>query len=186
MSNRHFSLDEEPSPPTQPCQDRTACDFSQPNTFHTSQFLHPARRINHNTFQDNLGVVTDDQLILTDHTAKTAQSCRFALYNIRKIRPFLSEHTTPCSSTCSAQALQLIQNAAATVVFFNEPKRVHVTPLFINLHWLPTAACMKFMVLMFAYKTTTGPAPLYLNSLLQTYVSSTSLFIYTVCIYIYI
>ncbi len=42
--------------------------------------------------------------------------------------------------------------------------------LFINLHWLPIAAPIKFKALMFAYKTTTGSAPLYLNSLLQTYV----------------
>ncbi len=38
--------------------------------------------------------------------------------------------------------LQLIQNAAARFIF-NEPKRTHITPLFINLHWLPTAACIK-------------------------------------------
>ncbi len=47
---------------------------------------------------------------------------------------------------------------------------MHVTPLFINLHWLPIAARIKFKALMFAYKTTTGSAHLYLSSLLQTYV----------------
>ncbi len=47
---------------------------------------------------------------------------------------------------------------------------MHVTPLFINLHWLPIAARIKFKALMFAYKTTSGSAPLYLNSVLQTYV----------------
>ncbi len=52
---------------------------------------------------------------------------------------------------------------------------MHVTPLFINLHWLPIAACIKFKALIFAYKTTTGSAPLYLNSLLQMYVPSRSL-----------
>ncbi len=45
-----------------------------------------------------------------------------------------------------------------------------VIPLFINLHWLPIAARIKFKALMFAYKTTSGSAPLYLNSVLQTYV----------------
>uniref|UniRef100_A0A672M4X8 UTP6 small subunit processome component n=1 Tax=Sinocyclocheilus grahami TaxID=75366 RepID=A0A672M4X8_SINGR len=70
--------------------------------------------------------------------------------------------------------LQLIQNAAAKVVF-NEPKKAHVTPLFISLHWLPVAACIKFKVLMFAYKTTTGAAPIYLNSLVQTYAPSRNL-----------
>ncbi len=39
----------------------------------------------------NLRVVIDDQLSFTDHIATTARSCRFALYNIRKIRLFLSE-----------------------------------------------------------------------------------------------
>ncbi len=75
----------------------------------------------------------------------------------------------------SIKPLQLIQNAAARLIF-NEPKRTHVTPLFINLHWLPSiAARIKFKALMFAYRTTSGSAPLYLNSLLQTYITSRSL-----------
>ncbi len=117
----------------------------------------------------NLGVVIDDQLSFTGHIATTARSCRFALYNIRKIRPFLSEQ-----AACTIKPLQLIQNAAARVVF-NEPKKAHVTPLFIRLHWLPIAARIKFKVLMFAYKTTTGTAPIYLNLLVQTYAPSRSL-----------
>ncbi len=141
----------------------------------------------------NLGVVIDDQLSFTDHIATTARSCRFALYNIRKIRPFLSEQAAQllvqalvlsrldyCNAllaglpACTIKPLQLIQNAAARVVF-NEPKKAHVTPLFIRLHWLPIAARIKFKVLMFAYKTTTGTAPIYLNSLVQTYAPSRSL-----------
>ncbi len=141
----------------------------------------------------NLGVVIDDQLSFTDHIATTARSCRFALYNIRKIRPFLSEQAAQllvqalvlsrldyCNAllaglpACTIKPLQLIQNTAARVVF-NEPKKAHVTPLFIRLHWLPIAACIKFKVLMFAYKTTTGAAPIYLNLLVQTYAPSRSL-----------
>ncbi len=140
----------------------------------------------------NIGDVID-KLNFTDHITKTAQSCRFALYNIKKIRPFLSEHATQlhvqalvlsrldyCNAllvglpASSITPLQLIQNAAAKLIF-NEPKRMHVTPLFINLHWLPIAARITFKVLMFAYKTTSGSAPLYLSSLLQTYVPSRSL-----------
>ncbi len=141
----------------------------------------------------NLGVVIDDQLSFTDHIATTARSCRFALYNIRKIRTFLSEQAAQllvqalvlsrldyCNAllaglpACTIKPLQLIQNAAARVVF-NEPKKAHVTPLFIRLYWLPIAARIKFKVLMFAYKTTTGTAPIYLNSLVQTYAPSRSL-----------
>ncbi|XP_067235936.1 uncharacterized protein [Chanodichthys erythropterus] len=141
----------------------------------------------------NLGVVMDDSLSFTDHVATTARSCRFALYNIRKNRPFLSEHSTQilvqalvisrldyCNAllaglpACTVKPLQLIQNAAARLVF-NEPKRAHVTPLFISLHWLPVAARIQFKALMFAYRTTAGSAPLYLNSLLQTYAPSRNL-----------
>ncbi len=40
----------------------------------------------------NLGVIFDEQLTFKEHIAKTTRSCRFALHNIRKIRPFLTEH----------------------------------------------------------------------------------------------
>ncbi len=129
----------------------------------------------------------DNHLTFSDHIAKTARSCRFALYNIKKIRPFLWEHASQllvlalvlsrldfCNAllaglpASSIKPLQLIQNMAARLIF-NEPKRMHVTPVFINLHWLPIAARIKFKALMFAHKITSGSAPLYLNSLLQTY-----------------
>uniref|UniRef100_A0A8C1PKN9 Reverse transcriptase domain-containing protein n=1 Tax=Cyprinus carpio TaxID=7962 RepID=A0A8C1PKN9_CYPCA len=128
----------------------------------------------------NLEVVMDHQLSFTDHIAITTRSCRFALYNIRKIRPFLSEEATQllvqalvlsrldhCNAllaglpACTIKPLKLIQNAAARVVF-NKPKKAHVTPLLIRLHWLPVAARIKFKVLKLAYKTTTGTAPIYL------------------------
>ncbi len=102
----------------------------------------------------NLGVVINDQLSFTDHIATTARSCRF--------------------TACTIKPLQLIQNAAARVVF-NELKKAHVTPLFIRLHWLPISRSHQFKVLMFAYKTTTGTAPMYLNLLVQTYAPSRSL-----------
>ncbi len=68
----------------------------------------------------------------------------------------------------------MIQNAAARLVF-NEPKRAHVTPLFVSLHWLPVAARIQFKTLMLAYRTTTGSAPTYFHSLLRTYIPSRSL-----------
>ncbi len=40
----------------------------------------------------NVGVIFDDQLTFKEHIVKTARPCRFALHNIRKIRPFLTEH----------------------------------------------------------------------------------------------
>ncbi|KAI2645655.1 hypothetical protein H4Q32_028702 [Labeo rohita] len=141
----------------------------------------------------NLGVIFDDQLTFKDHIAKTARFCRFALHNIRKIRPFLTEQATQllvqalvisrldyCNAlladlpSCTIKLLQMIQNAAARLVF-NELKRAHVTPLFITLHWLPVAACIKFKSLMLEYRTATGSAPAYLHSLLPIYTPSRTL-----------
>ncbi len=137
----------------------------------------------------NLGVIFDDQLTFKEHIAKTARSCRFALHNIRKIRPFLTEHAAQllvqalvisrldyCNALLARlpsntiKPLQMIQNAAARLVF-NEPKRAHVTPLFVSLHWLPVAARIKFKTLMLAYRTTTGSAPAYFHSLVRSYTS---------------
>ncbi len=165
--------------------------LANPSFHHNFTFQLGSSTITPSKTARNLGVVIDDKLNFTDHITKTARSCRFALYNI--IRPFLSEHATQllvqalvlsrldyCNAllaglpASSIKPLQLIQNTAARLIF-NEPKRTHVTPLFINLHWLPIAARMKFKALMFAYRTTSGSAPLYLNSVLQTYMSSRSL-----------
>ncbi len=141
----------------------------------------------------NLGVIFGGQLTFKEHIAKTARSCRFALHNIRKIRPFLTEHAAQllvqalvisrldyCNALLAGlpsntiKPLQMIQNAAARLVF-NEPKRAHVTPLFVSLHWLPVAARIEFKTLMLAYRTTTGSAPVYFHSLLRIYIPSRSL-----------
>uniref|UniRef100_A0A3B1JJG4 Reverse transcriptase domain-containing protein n=1 Tax=Astyanax mexicanus TaxID=7994 RepID=A0A3B1JJG4_ASTMX len=138
----------------------------------------------------NLGVMVDDQLSFTHHVASVARSCRFALYNIRKIRQFLTQQATQllvqavvisrldyCNAlltglpACVVKPLQMIQNAAARLVF-NQPKRAHVTPLLIELHWLSVDARIKFKTLTIAYKVMTEQAPSYLHSLLKAYATS--------------
>ncbi len=138
----------------------------------------------------NLGVVFDDQLTFKDHMAKTALFCRFALHNIRKTRPFLTEHAAQllvqalvisrldyCNALLAGlpsntiKTLQMIKNAASWLVF-NEPKSAHVTPLFISLHWLPVAVRIKFKTLMLAYRTATGSAPSYFHALMTICIPS--------------
>ncbi len=89
----------------------------------------------------NLGVIFDNQMTSKDYIVKTARSCRFALHNIRKIRPFLTPHTAQlivqalvisrlddCNAplaglpSCTIKPLQMIQNAVARWVF-SEPKK---------------------------------------------------------------
>ncbi len=138
----------------------------------------------------NLGVTFNDQLTFKDHIAKNARSRRIALYNIRKIRPFLIDQAAQllvqalvisrldyCNAllaglpSSTIKPLQMIQKSAARLVF-NKPKRAHVTPLFISLHMLPVAARIKFKTLMLAYRTSTGSAPAYFHSPMTIYIPS--------------
>src|SRR4029434_1334102 len=66
----------------------------------------------------------------------------------------------------------MIQNAAARLVF-NQPKRAHVTPLLIELHWLPVAARIKFKSLMLAHRVIAGSSHTYLNALVRAKLYST-------------
>lgn len=132
----------------------------------------------------NLGVTVDNQLSFSSHVANVSRSCRFLLYNIRRIRPFLTTEATQllvqslvisrldyCNSLLAGlpqnaiRPLQMIQNAAARLVF-NLPKFSHTTPLLRSLHWLPVAARIRFKTLMLAYKAKNGPAPSYLRDLI--------------------
>ncbi|XP_053365173.1 uncharacterized protein LOC128535324, partial [Clarias gariepinus] len=141
-------------------------------------------QITPSTTARNLGVTVDNHLSFSPHIANLTRSCRFLLYNIRRIRPFLSSQATQvlvqslvisrldyCNSLLAGlplstiRPLQLIQNAAARLVF-NLPKFSHTTPLLRSLHWLPVAARIKFKTLMLAYKAKNGPAPTYLSALI--------------------
>ncbi|KAI5098273.1 sodium- and chloride-dependent creatine transporter 1 [Silurus meridionalis] len=134
----------------------------------------------------NLVVSMDNERSFFPHVANVARSCRFLLYNIRRIRPFLSTQVAQvlvqslviskldyCNSLLAGFPLntirpeQMIQNAAAQLVF-NLPKFLHTTPLLRSLHWLPVAARIRFKTLMLAYKAKNGPAPSYLSDLITS------------------
>ncbi len=157
-------MDERTSPTGQPGKNWASC---LPRHSNSIAWLHDSVRFINN-YPISFGVIFDDQLTFKEHIAKTARSCRFALHNIRKIRPFLTEHAAQllvqalvisrldyCNALLARlpsntiKPLQMIQNTAARLVF-NEPKRAHVTPLFVSLHWLPVAARIQFKTLMLA------------------------------------
>uniref|UniRef100_A0A8C5BX13 Reverse transcriptase domain-containing protein n=1 Tax=Gadus morhua TaxID=8049 RepID=A0A8C5BX13_GADMO len=138
----------------------------------------------------NLGVVLDNQLCCTANITAVARSCRFALYNICRIRPFLTREAASsplvisrldyCNSLLAGlpasaiKPLQRIQNAAAHLMF-NLPKFSHVTPLFRDLHWLPVVARIKFKTMVLAYKAVDGTAPAYLQALVKPHTPARSL-----------
>ncbi|XP_064178626.1 uncharacterized protein LOC135248207 [Anguilla rostrata] len=135
----------------------------------------------------NLGVVMDNRLSLSKNIAAVSRACRFFLYNIQRIRPFLTTYSTQllvqamvlsrldyCNSLLAGlpasaiRPLQLIQNAAARLVF-NLPRHSHITPLLTTLHWLPVIARIKFKTLVLAYQAVKGSAPAYLHKIFKPY-----------------
>ncbi|XP_064877885.1 uncharacterized protein LOC135572926, partial [Oncorhynchus nerka] len=141
----------------------------------------------------NLGVILDNTLSFSTNIKAVARSCRFMLYNIRRVRPCLTQEAAQvliqalvisrldyCNSllaglpACAIKPLQLIQNAAAHLVF-NLPKFSHVTPLLRSLHWLPVEARIRYKTMVLAYGAVRGTAPQYLQALIRPYTQTRAL-----------
>ncbi|XP_029580532.1 uncharacterized protein LOC115169183 [Salmo trutta] len=127
------------------------------------------------------------------HWSLVTRSCRFMLYNIRRVQPCLTQEAAQvliqalvlsrldyCNSllaglpACAIKPLQLIQNAAARLVF-NLPKFSHVTPLLRSLHWLPVEARIRYKTMVLAYGAVRGTAPPYLQALIRPYTQTRAL-----------
>ncbi len=67
---------------------------SHPSFHHNFTFQLGTSTITPSKTARNLGVMVDGQLTFSDQFAKTTRSCSFSLFNIKKIRPFLSEHAS--------------------------------------------------------------------------------------------
>ena len=103
----------------------------------------------------NLGVWFDSSLNMSELITKLCASAFFYIYNVRRIRQYLSRDSAETlvlafiSSELDygnsllfglpqyqIQKLQRVQNASAHLIFFM-PRYCHITPLFFDLHWLP-------------------------------------------------
>ena len=67
-----------------------------------------------------------------------------------------------------ASKLQKVQNNAARLVTHTR-KRDHITPVLMDLHWLPVKARVEFKILTTVYKCIHEQAPVYLTELLSPY-----------------
>ena len=133
----------------------------------------------------NLGAFFDRNLNMITHIAKKSKIAFNHLYNIRKIRHYLTKSATESLihafitshldyansllvglPKCHTDRLQRILNSAARLVF-QLPKYSHVTGLLRELHWLPMRARIEFKILLLTFKAIHGLAPKYLTDALS-------------------
>lgn len=75
---------------------------------------------------------------------------------------------------CSVGMIKPLQIMMVHLIF-NQPKRAHITPLLISLHWLPVEAnitFIKFKALTVSLRTSTRLAPSCFKAFLKVYVPS--------------
>lgn len=132
----------------------------------------------------NLGVWLDSNLSMNDHITKTCSAAFYWLYNIRRIRKYLSKESTEtlihafissridyCNSLLfglpeyQLHKLQRIQNAAARLIF-QESKFCHISPLLQSLHWLPVKYRIDFKISLITFKAIYRLAPPYICELI--------------------
>jgi hypothetical protein len=109
------------------------------------------------------------------HINSICKATFFHLYNIRRIRKFLSSDCTQtlvnafvtsrldyCNSLLlglpsnQLYKLQRVPNAAAWLIC-NVGRFEHITPSLFSLHWLPIAYRIKFKILLLTFKALNGP-----------------------------
>ena len=72
------------------------------------------------------------------------------------------------------EKLQRVQHACARVILIRS-KRDHVTPMLLELHWLPVKCRITFKTLLLTFKCLHGLAPTYFSALLSPYCPTRSL-----------
>ena len=72
------------------------------------------------------------------------------------------------------QRLQYVLNSADRLVTLCR-KNDHISPVLMELHWLPVEQCVEFKILLCTYKEVNSMAPVYLQELLDFYIPGRSL-----------
>ena len=133
-----------------------------------------------------IGVLFDKNMRMDGYIDSVCRSARHHLFNIGRIRHLLTREA--CEQLIHAfvvskldygnalmyglpqkqlQKLQRIQNAAARIITYTG-LRQHITPVLIDLHWLPITSRIRFKIALLVYKCLNDAGPAYLTDLLET------------------
>ena len=141
----------------------------------------------------NLGVIFDSKLDMKDHVASVCRSSFFQLRKISSIRKYLSDESCAtlihsfvtsridyCNALlanlpkCVLAKLQKVQNVAARVL--TRTRRYDdISPVLIDIHWLPLPLRIRYKVNLLTFKSLHGLGPSYLKNLLCPYSPSVNL-----------
>ena len=138
----------------------------------------------------NLSCWFDYRLSIVSHIKKICASSFYYIYNIRRIRKYLSRQSSEILVHAFITSLlgywngllyglpdyllnklQRVQNACARLIF-REQKFCHITPLIYELHWLPIKYRIDFKKLLITFKILNFLAPTYLSSLISLWLLS--------------
>ena len=131
----------------------------------------------------NLGAWFDSELTMNTHVNELCSAAYFHLYNLRRIRKYLSQET--CEQLVHAfitsridycysllyglpakqrDKIQRVKNTAARIIF-RLPKFCRITLSLFSLHWLPVRYRIDFKICLLTFKAIHGSAPSYLREL---------------------
>ena len=133
----------------------------------------------------NLGVWFDSSLNMSEHITKLCPPAFFYIYNVRRIRKYLSRDSAETLAYAfissrldygnsllfglpqyQIQKLQQVQNASPRLIF-SMPTYCHITPLLFDLHFLPVNQRIVFKILLLVYEVLHQLAPSYLVDLIS-------------------
>ena len=131
----------------------------------------------------NLGAYFDKNLSMKTHIDTKCTAAFRQLYSLRKIRKYLSHKATESTNTClHLQSHWLLQWSSkwctqvsnketsknpkhGSQAVYKLPKSSHITPLLINLHWLPVEYRIRYKILLYTFKAIHQSAPQYINDM---------------------
>ena len=141
----------------------------------------------------DLGAFFDSTMSMECHIDSKCSVAFRQLYSLRRIRKYLTRQATEtlihsfifshldyCNGLLcdlpqyQIAKLQRIQNMAARLVF-KLPKFTHVTPLMVELHWLPVVYRIKFKLCLYVFKGIHGTAPKYICDMFTIHSSQYSI-----------
>ena len=135
----------------------------------------------------NIGATIDKFLTISTHIDNACKSAFYHLRNIARVRRYLSFHTTEQLVHAFVTVkldnnnallyglpkeqigkLQRVLNTAARLLTGSH-KYDHITPVLMQLHWLPIEQRIAYKIILVTFKALNGLAPQYIADMISYY-----------------